>query len=107
MASFCNCNPENPELFSNKFRVVEADKDGICLNCGHYTLVSNDKAYTTTSNVDRRGHNTKYSDETITEIRELLKTKMFQSEIAEKLGVSRELVSNIKTGRVKRSIAMQ
>lgn len=45
MNYFCNCKPDKPKQFTNRFRVVKADKDGICLNCGHYTLSSDKKMH--------------------------------------------------------------
>ena len=40
---YCNCTPNlSSEADKGKtpLRLIEADKDGICTNCGHYAVAS-------------------------------------------------------------------
>jgi DNA-directed RNA polymerase specialized sigma subunit len=97
MNHFCNCKPENPEQFTNKFRLVNADKDGVCYNCGHYTLCS-DKEFHYVSNVENT-RNTQHSMLVVDQIRQLLLTGMKGKDIAKALNVSPSMVSQIKNNK--------
>ena len=95
--NYCDCRKYNPKDHWGKFRIVQVDENGICLDCGHYTLIAPPTANYSHSN--KTHNNSKYSEETIKEVLRLLETDLKQTEIAEKLGVNKSLVSKVKTGR--------
>ena len=39
MYNYCTCKKGNPKE-TGTYRLVETDREGICLDCGHYTLAS-------------------------------------------------------------------
>lgn len=101
MFHFCNCKEDNPKRYTNKFRIVKVDDDGICINCGHYAM-NTDKQMHYVSNVENSSKKGKKHDDSVIEtIIELLDAGHRNKDIAEKMNVSRSMVSLIKTNRIR------
>jgi hypothetical protein len=119
---YCTCNPKelsktNVHKNSRHFREVKVDSDGVCLDCKHYAVALPKRAsfssngndvYSTLKldikppKADGRGCKGELSEEQLKEIRELIKEGYNNTHIAEIVGISAAMVSNIKTKRVYR-----
>ena len=96
-SGYCNCIKGSKNFSVTKFRIVQTCSDGICENCGHYTLRS-PKTVNHVSTGKPRGK--KGLDESVKEeIRALVKDGVMGKVIAKKLGISPSTVSEVKNGR--------
>ena len=88
--NICNCVNKKPEKFTNKFRAVQVDNDGICLNCGNYTLFTDNPKYQLSKK--RRTLN----KEKLKQIECYLKLGLPVTEIAEIVDLSRVTINRVK-----------
>ena len=92
MSGYCNCIKDSKQISLTKFRIVQTCSEGICEDCGHYTLRSPKKMnYVSTK---REVIGSKYKEE----VESMLKKGMAGKLIAKKLGILQSTVSRIKNG---------
>lgn len=101
MMYFCNCKKENPIDYSSKFRVVEVNSDGVCLDCGHYAMYSDKQVHHVEDATKTKQGNFKYDDKTILEVRELIKQGYMNKEIAKMFDMCPSTVSLIKNNKTR------
>lgn len=94
---YCNCIKDSKSFSVSKFRIVQTCNEGICENCGHYTLQS-PKIMQYVSTKKPRGRKG-LDDKIKEEIKVLLGKGIKGKVIAQKFGVPPSKVSEIKNER--------